>query len=296
MSAHTLPLPVFAAHHKCATQWFSVNLEYIAYALGRNPLRFQLNHYEEPEKWPALHQKLQQEQIGMALSTDSNYAALKALPPHRAVHIVRDPRDIIVSAYFSHLYSHPTRSWTALRKFRARLQEISKAEALFEEMDFLRDFLFKKLLEWDYSDPEILELRQEEVTANPQAFFRKMLRFWGLLAEDDDAPAGFAPRANWNTLQYRVWFKLRRKRQVPGLLRFRQEKLPPARLDAILEQFSFQNLSKGRNKGAENKQSHYRKGVPGDWKNHFTEEHKAEFKRRFGDLLIRMGYETDNSW
>jgi len=39
-----------------------------------------------------------------------------------------------------------------------------------------------------------------------------------------------------------------------------------------------------------------RKGIVGDWKNHFTEEHKDYFKEIAGDLLIELGYEKDYSW
>ena len=40
----------------------------------------------------------------------------------------------------------------------------------------------------------------------------------------------------------------------------------------------------------------FRSGKTGEWKKHFTEEHKKIFKDAAGDLLIRLGYETDLSW
>ena len=40
----------------------------------------------------------------------------------------------------------------------------------------------------------------------------------------------------------------------------------------------------------------FRKGVIGDWRNHFTAEHKAAFKRQAGELLLELGYEDDLSW
>lgn len=40
----------------------------------------------------------------------------------------------------------------------------------------------------------------------------------------------------------------------------------------------------------------FRKGKPGNWREHFTEANKAVFKRKTGDLLIRLGYERDNDW
>jgi sulfotransferase 6B1 len=40
----------------------------------------------------------------------------------------------------------------------------------------------------------------------------------------------------------------------------------------------------------------FRSGKTGEWKKHFTEEHKKLFKDVAGELLIRLGYEKDNSW
>jgi hypothetical protein len=40
----------------------------------------------------------------------------------------------------------------------------------------------------------------------------------------------------------------------------------------------------------------FRSGKTGEWKKHFTEEHKRIFKDVAGDLLIRLGYEKDLDW
>jgi len=40
----------------------------------------------------------------------------------------------------------------------------------------------------------------------------------------------------------------------------------------------------------------FRSGKTGEWKKHFTEEHKKIFKDVAGDLLIRLGYEKDQNW
>jgi len=39
-----------------------------------------------------------------------------------------------------------------------------------------------------------------------------------------------------------------------------------------------------------------RKGIIGDWRNHFNSEHKTRFKKLIGEHLIRLGYETDLNW
>jgi len=40
----------------------------------------------------------------------------------------------------------------------------------------------------------------------------------------------------------------------------------------------------------------FRKGQPGNWREHFTEANKAFFKEQTSDLLQRLGYEKDQDW
>jgi len=40
----------------------------------------------------------------------------------------------------------------------------------------------------------------------------------------------------------------------------------------------------------------FRKGQPGNWREHFTAANKATFKSSAGDLLVRLGYEEDDGW
>jgi hypothetical protein len=70
----------------------------------------------------------------------------------------------------------------------------------------------------------------------------------------------------------------------------------PEKIGQIVEAHSFRRLSKGRGRGQEDPSSHFRKGVAGDWRNHFTPEIKAVYKEQIGDLLIELGYEQDDAW
>jgi hypothetical protein len=40
----------------------------------------------------------------------------------------------------------------------------------------------------------------------------------------------------------------------------------------------------------------FRKGKPGNWREHFTAENIRVFKENTGDLLVRLGYETSEDW
>ena len=67
-------------------------------------------------------------------------------------------------------------------------------------------------------------------------------------------------------------------------------------LKKIISEFSFSKFSNGRKQGEEDKTSHFRKGIIGDYKNYYTELHKALSKKAIGQDLIALGYERDNNW
>lgn len=68
-----------------------------------------------------------------------------------------------------------------------------------------------------------------------------------------------------------------------------------ALVDAIVEGTTFEAIS-GRRVGEEDPASPLRKGIIGDWRNHFSEQNLKDFKARYGDLLIEFGYESDYDW
>ncbi len=59
---------------------------------------------------------------------------------------------------------------------------------------------------------------------------------------------------------------------------------------ACIEQCSFRKLSGGRREGEENRSSHFRKGIVGDWRNHVSEEAVARIDDMHGDFLQQEGY------
>ena len=63
----------------------------------------------------------------------------------------------------------------------------------------------------------------------------------------------------------------------------------------LLERSSFRFYA-GRERGQEDRRRFYRKGVAGDWKNHFGDEEKRVFKEVAGDMLVKLGYENDLDW
>jgi lipopolysaccharide transport system ATP-binding protein len=67
------------------------------------------------------------------------------------------------------------------------------------------------------------------------------------------------------------------------------------RLREVIVANRFERLT-GRQRGQEHLFSHERKGVAGDWRNHFTERLTRAFKARYGGVLIATGYEKDLDW
>ncbi len=59
---------------------------------------------------------------------------------------------------------------------------------------------------------------------------------------------------------------------------------------------TFEQRSGGRRRGVENVSQHLRKGTPGDWSNIFTPKVKTAFKKKYGQVLIRAGYEQSLEW
>ena len=47
---------------------------------------------------------------------------------------------------------------------------------------------------------------------------------------------------------------------------------------------------------APRKSGTFRKGVPGNWREHFTDNNIATFKQAAGNLLVALGYEQDQDW
>jgi SAM-dependent methyltransferase len=65
-------------------------------------------------------------------------------------------------------------------------------------------------------------------------------------------------------------------------------------LRKIVARNRFGSADSGRKRGEEDIHAHQRKGIAGDWKNHFTPKIERAFYDRYGDLLARAGYDEGN--
>lgn len=271
---------LYCGHHKCASQWIISVIQPICRDLG-----WKLARFHNPRMFDCnLDKYLSEHPADFVAYTNADYAYTKDFQKeYRAFHVIRDPRDIIVSSYFSSRNSHPTRPWPELIPHREKLKQVSKDEGILLEMEFIRHFM-EHLSTWNYAQPNVLELRYEEVTSAPYQSFLDIFQFLGCL---DDGNASVRKR-----LSYALAALARRTFGVPG----KGSHVPAEILLGRVYENQFDRKSGGRSRGTEDVQSHYRKGRAGDWVNHFSDEHRSFFKEKFGDLAVRLGYEQDNNW
>jgi hypothetical protein len=284
----------FFGHHKCATGWISEILMEICFRLG---VTLEITHREvEFEDYSSLDDYADAQNAEFLLYTNAKIEHVRDLQFDRGFHVVRDPRDVLVSAYFSHLHSHPTDNWPELEAHRQQLESLSKEDGLLCEMDFSAEE-FEDMYNWDYTRDDVLELKLEELSPAPVRGFTDIMDFLGML--DQSRTTGLERTVKTagltlNRLLYKGRHVLPSDDQAPTLRTW--PSIPTTTLHAILEEKSFENMSGGREKGEEDVTSHYRKGKPGDWANHFTPEIKQAFKDRFNDVLLETGYENDDRW
>jgi hypothetical protein len=250
LSTDDATILAYFGHHKAGSTWISRITQEICAQSGlqavvhNNAMRLG-GHLEEYRK---------ANPFNFLILLNSDYTFVRYVDV-KGFHVVRDPRDIVVSGYFSHYYNHPDEGWPRLTHFRRYLRTLSKDEGLLREMEFLSGGLYD-MLAWNYDTPAILQLRFEDLIKDPVHHFTVIFGFLGI---------------------------------VP-------QKASEEQLGGIIGQYSFEKLSGGRQPGSEDQTHHFRKGKPGDWQNHFNEQHKDYFKRLYNPLLLKLGYEKTENW
>lgn len=182
----------------------------------------------------------------------------------RGFHIIRDPRDLAVSAYFSHKHSHSVNHWPELIEHRNILLQNNIKSGLLMDFEFTNTLttdgynigVFRNMTEWNYHQENVIELRYEK-------FFIEII---GTLTE--------------------LFCRL-------GLIGNGHE---TKILQDVLLKYSFKKLSDGRKSGQVDPHHHYRGGRSGEWRQYFDKIHRDWFKDRYGDFLIHRGYESNYDW
>jgi len=192
-------------------------------------------------------------------------------PEARVIHIIRDGRDVAVSAvhhtwnYAVDAGGHLTVSPEELATRDAYRKDpqafLASGKSIFDEGRLRRGFA-KPWYELTTSavrdGPALLkdnytEVRYEDLLGRPEEEVGRLLRFLGADASEEV-------------------------------------------LGRCVRSASFESRTRGRERGQEDSTAFLRKGVAGDWRNVFTERDKEIFKEVAGNLLIELRYEKDHNW
>lgn len=181
--------------------------------------------------------------------------------PHfkKPVIVVRDPRDVWVSYFFYEAYHHKgTRREVRLKSYDEKA-----------------------------SDKQNLYRYIEEKTQFPERFdpgfsYNKFLEDWL-----DKSPI--------HLVRYEAMHNCPEETLIGILNYIGITEIDYSRLKAAIQENSFEKIT-GRNAGTEDKNSHKRKGIVGDWKNMFTAESARIVHETQQGYLEKLGYETDGGW
>lgn len=247
------PVRVQCGYHKCLTVFFRRVSKKTAFWAA--PLRPGFRHF-----WHRADEFHHDCDAHALTSLSGHCLDLDRFEDIRAVHLVRDPRDMVVSGYHYHRraaepwcdYLNPTdEDWQIVNapvpaalppdtSFAAYLNAVSLEEGLAAEIDFRRRH-FESMRRWPVDDDRVLTLRYEDVIGNEAQTFRRIHRFYG-----------FAPPARAAAAWYADRYSLKGARRHPG---------------------------------------HIRNPMSGQWRAHFTPRLTRLFNDRHGDLLEKYGYD-----
>jgi Sulfotransferase domain len=122
----------------------------------------------------------------------ASYPDYRAIPkphPYRTVYIFRDPRDIVVSGYFSAIGTHRKMNYRKaddLEGMRAAMRSMSRDLALRYAVETLAERL-REMATWVGVDDENVALfRLEDIENNPSDEVGRMLRHCGVHLGDDE--------------------------------------------------------------------------------------------------------------
>lgn len=242
-------------HHKTGTVWMRRVWMQIAEALD---IPFVPVH--NPARW----QKIPDEGRAIVVNWSSLFAPdLFERGDARFLHIIRDPRDVMLSGARYHENS-PGAQERFLHSPRADLDGLSYQQHL-QSLDRLEDKLefemrnqhrrtLEEMRAWPYGHPRSIDLRYEDLIADTDcSLFEGVLRIFGF---DNDEVA----------VATKIYFD----NSLFGGLKGETE---AGRLD-----------------------THFVSGRAGQWRQQLPRETAELYLSRYGDDLIALGYERDAGW
>jgi len=165
------PLIVHCGHHKAGTVWFRRVLLDLAVPYG---LR-----YRSGTGRPVTGD------TDIAFFTNTRRFDRSVTGPRRfrGSHVVRDPRDLIVSGYEYHLVTkeawalEPDDAYGG-RSYQDHLRSLDEHRGISAEIEWFLAATAVEMRQWDYGQSEFLELRLEDVLADEHGSFDRLFRWY----------------------------------------------------------------------------------------------------------------------
>jgi hypothetical protein len=167
------PLLVHCGYHKVGTVWFRQVLLSVMRPYG---LR------QQEGKSAPIRSDADLAFYANAASFDRSQLGAR---PFRGTHLIRDPRDLLVSGYEYHLKTaepwalRPDARYEG-RSYQEHLRSVGEHEGLMVELERMTAPTAAAFGQWDYLQPEFLELRFEDAVADELATFDRIFRWYGL--------------------------------------------------------------------------------------------------------------------
>ena len=168
------PLLVHCATGKAGTIWFREILLSVTSQYGL--------HFQMLEKAPATLRPTTDLAFGTPARFRREDVGNRCF---RGSHVIRDPRDLVVSGYHYHMVT--TEEWCRRPNprrpgglsYQAYLRSVDEHEGLMAEIEYVARRTGAEMAAWDYDQPEFLEIRYEEAFADDVGTFERLFRWYG---------------------------------------------------------------------------------------------------------------------
>jgi hypothetical protein len=151
-------------HHKCGTVWFNNIFTGLSKKFG---WKFQ---HCRPED-------LDEDTILWTVAAEPTDLDFKRLRPFKGSHMVRDPRDLIISGYYYHL---TCKEGHILKDgYQDKLNLLNKDEGILLDLKRSASRSAYIMYNWDYNNPNILEFKYEDLWENEDHWFRMLFNHYG---------------------------------------------------------------------------------------------------------------------
>ncbi|TWG91848.1 sulfotransferase domain-containing protein [Nocardioides sp. J9] len=118
--------------------------------------------------------------------TYQDYLALPKRHPHKVVYLGRDPRNVVVSGYWSAVETHRPTHLEEAERLRLELKQMSMDEALLRIISLCGGH-FAAMASWvGADDPDVARFRLEDVARDSEAVVRAMLEHCGIELSEAD--------------------------------------------------------------------------------------------------------------